>query len=51
MFWSSTACDYYEAWYRRVDFDTDKSYRWRMTKENGYSLRCVKDYIVAFKRI
>jgi len=42
-FWSSTECDYSNAWYRSLSYDTSGVNRGLGSKQSGFSVRCVRD--------
>jgi uncharacterized protein (TIGR02145 family) len=41
--WSSTEYNTYNAWYRSVDYDGSDVYRNGSSKNNGFSVRCLRD--------
>ena len=42
-FWSSTELSNYYAWYRRLSHSNSQIYRGNYLKQDGFSVRCVKD--------
>jgi len=42
--WSATEGNSSNAWYRRLRFYLYKAYRFSLSKEGGFSVRCVRDY-------
>lgn len=47
MFWAPRVSDTtdtgYNAWFRNLNYDSDKVYRENLNRNNGFSVRCVKD--------
>ena len=43
VFWTSSQNSSTDAWYRNLYFNYEYVYRRAYTKENGYSIRCLKD--------
>ncbi|MCD4735837.1 MAG: hypothetical protein K8R53_07310 [Bacteroidales bacterium] len=46
LFWSASENSIQDAWYRRLDFNSDGSYRDIAGKQSGFSVKCVKDPVV-----
>jgi uncharacterized protein (TIGR02145 family) len=42
-FWSSTEYDTYYAWYRNLVYNNSNANRYNYYKQNGFSVRCVRD--------
>ena len=42
-FWSSIESSNYDAWYRKLYYDTSGLGRYHDRKENGFSVRCIRD--------
>jgi len=43
FFWSSTANSVLDAWHRDIYYNNDGVGRYMMYRDNGYSVRCVRD--------
>ena len=42
-YWSSTELNSYHAWYRRLAYNDSQVYRGNYYKQDGFSVRCIRD--------